>query len=68
MPMQEEWLTVAAAAEKAGYHPEYVRDLIRDGKVKGRKWATVWQVSAESLQAYLDSMKEQGQKRGPKES
>jgi len=65
--MTEEWLTTAEAAELSGYHPEYVRELIRDGKIEGRKFGIVWQVSKESLTVYLESAKDSKDKRwGPK--
>jgi len=48
-----EWLTVNEAAEISGYHPEYIRRLIRDGKIEGRKFAIVWQVRRDSLNAYI---------------
>lgn len=64
--MQEEWLTTSDAAEKSGYHPEYVRELIRNGKIEGRKFGIVWQVNRQSLLAYLESMEQKGERRGPK--
>ncbi len=66
--MAEEWLTTAAAAELSGYHPYYLRELMREGKVKGKKFGTVWQISKESLMAYIHVATESGDKRrGPKD-
>ena len=59
-------LTVEEAAELSGYHPEHIRRLIREGKVKGEKFATVWQVDKYSLYLYLRKVGNMGDKRGPK--
>jgi excisionase family DNA binding protein len=37
----EEWLTVTQAAEISGYHPERIRELIREGKINAHKFGTV---------------------------
>ncbi len=66
MTKQEDWITVQDAAELSGYHPNHVRRLVREGVVKGRKWAIVWQVSKQSLFAYLEKQSEQGERRGAK--
>ncbi len=42
--MADEWLTVAQAAELSGYHPEYVRDLIRRGEVEARTISILFSV------------------------
>ncbi len=41
----EDWLTTQEAAELAGYHPEHLRELIREQKIKARKWGNAWMVS-----------------------
>lgn len=64
--MEEEWITTAAAAKISGYQPERIRELLRAGKVEGRKFSTVWMVNSESLLAYLNKMEKMGEKRGPK--
>ena len=65
--MAEEWLTTAEAAELSGYHPERIRELVRDGKINGRKFGIVWQIDQGSLLAFLEESKESGDKRrGPK--
>lgn len=64
--MADEWLTVKQAAEISGYHPEYLRYLIKAGKIDAQKFATVWQVSRSSLKEFLKNAKKQGEKRGPK--
>ncbi|CAG0949996.1 hypothetical protein ANRL3_00162 [Anaerolineae bacterium] len=65
--MATDWITTTDAARLSGYHPERIRELVREGKVKARKFGIVWQVSSESLIAYLKSAKASGDKRqGPK--
>ena len=62
----EEWLTVAQAAEISGYHPERIRELIREGKIDAHKFSTVWAVHKGSLLDFLQKMNESGGKRGRK--
>jgi len=64
--IMEDWITTAEAAQVSGYHVEYVRKLVKARKIEARKWMRDWQVSRESLEAYLDQMKVKGEKRGPK--
>jgi excisionase family DNA binding protein len=66
MPNKSDWLTVSEAAKLSGYHPERIRELIRDNKIVAQKFSIVWQVNRESLQAYLSKMQKIGKKRGRK--
>lgn len=62
-----EWLSVSQAAEMSGYHPEYIRRLIRRGELEARKFSIVWQVRRESLQAYIqDAQKKEDKRYTPK--
>lgn len=58
-----DYLTTAEAAEEAGFTENYVRILIRKGKVeavlKGRQY---W-IDADSFRDYLNAMKELGTQR-----
>lgn len=65
--MSEKLISVAEAANFSGYHPERIRELIREKKIEAQKFATVWQVDKSSLLKYLEKMKEEGNKRGPKQ-
>ena len=60
------WLSTYEAAELSGYHPDYIRRLIRSGGVIGKKWGSAWMVDKESLLAYAQKQNAQGEKRGPK--
>ena len=65
--MAEDWITTTEAAELSGYHPEHLRELIRTAKIEGRKFGIVWQVSKQSLLAYLKAAEKSEDKRqGPK--
>ena len=61
-----DWLTLKEAATMANYNLDHLRELLREGKVKGRKVVTVWLVSKSSLTAYLRDQGERGEKRGRK--
>lgn len=61
--MLDEWLSVSDAAKLSGYHPEYIRRLIRDGEIEARKFSIVWQVSKKSLVDYVESAKSKEDKR-----
>jgi excisionase family DNA binding protein len=65
--MSEEWITTATAAELSGYHPEYIRRLIRRGEISGRKFGIVWQVNKSSIVSYVKAARNSKDRRkGPK--
>ena len=65
--MAERWISVTDAAQLSGYHPERIRELIREGKVKARKFVTVWQIDRASLLAYKrEAEKSTDKRRGPR--
>ncbi len=66
--MDLQWISVKEAVQLSGYHPDHVRELIREGSIDARKVVTVWQVNRTSLFAYLRRMERLGKKRGPKKS
>lgn len=66
MTPKEQWITVNEAVKLSGYHPDTLRELIRDGKIAGKKVSIVWLVDRDSLMAYLAKIEARGQKRGPK--
>lgn len=64
--MSERWITTTEAAELSGYSVQYLRRLIRNGKVKARKFGPTWQVSERALVTYVkDSEKSDDKRRGP---
>ena len=48
----DEWITVQEAADLSGYHPEYLRLLIREGKLDARKFGSVWAINKKALLSY----------------
>lgn len=66
MTTKDDWITVNQAALLIGYHPEHIRELIREKKIEARKFSIVWQVNRESLLAYLKTVEQLGKKRGRK--
>ncbi len=64
--MAEDWITTPEASELSGYNPEHLRELIRQGRIKARKYFVIWQISKSSLLAYLREQQQRGEKRGPK--
>lgn len=64
--MEEFWLTVQQAADLSGYHPNHIRRLVRSGEIQARKWGQSWQVSRQSLKAYLEvAAQSDDKRRGP---
>lgn len=61
-----DWISVTEAMRASGYDADYLRKLIRAGKIKARKIITVWQVDRVSLAAYIRQQEKRGGKRGPK--
>ncbi|MCB0172823.1 MAG: helix-turn-helix domain-containing protein [Anaerolineae bacterium] len=54
-----EWpsYTIKEASEKTGYNEEYLRRLIRQGKLEAIKVGPVYLIRAESLEKYVGEMK-----------
>ena len=67
MKNSDEWLTVQEAATLTGYHAEYLRLLIREGKIVARKFGPVWAIEKASLLSYLKAAEKSSDRRhGPK--
>ncbi len=64
--MPTDWITTDEAVSLSGYHINYIRYLIKLGKVKGQKWGRSWMVSRSSLLAHIRKAEKLGAKRGPK--
>ena len=60
-------LTVKEASEKTGYNAEYLRRLVRDGKIEAILIGPVYLVRWESLRRYMTNITANGDARtGPK--
>ena len=55
-----EWITAREAADLTGYHVKYVRRLVKEGRIVGRKRGRDWWVDKASVRAYVDEMKRLG--------
>lgn len=66
MGMSDEWLTTKQAAKLIGYHPEYVRQLVKAGKIEAKKIGRDWLIEKSRLLAYRRKTGRAGAKRGPK--
>lgn len=60
-----EYFTVeeAVADPRVPYTPDWVKKLLRDGTVEGRKFGKVWAVHLPSLLAYIEEMDRLGTKK-----
>ena len=62
-----DWITTTEAAELSGYHPDHLRELIRDGQIAAVKKGNAWWVDRKALVAYLKAaQKAEDKRRGPK--
>ena len=65
--MSIEWITTQEAAQLSGYHPERIRELIREQKIKAVKKGSAWWVDRKSLLAFLKQVTKSEDKRlGPR--
>lgn len=51
--MPIDWISTAEAAHESGYHPEYIRKLIREGKIKASRKGFMFWIDHESLREFL---------------
>ncbi len=58
-----EWISVKEAAEISGYHPDYVRRLVRQGKLEAERKGPMYWIDRASLEAYLEEMRRLGTQR-----
>jgi len=54
------WLTTEEAAEILDYHPETIREMLRAGRLKGKKYGHVWLVEPNSVDEYKQLVRDQG--------
>jgi excisionase family DNA binding protein len=65
--ISEKYVTVLGATQLTGYNSQYLRRLLRNGKLTGMRVGQSWLILLESLDAYLVSMKAASDRRcGPK--
>ncbi len=62
-----DWITITEAVGLSGYHPEHLRELIREGKIAAEKKGTMWWIHRSALLKYLRAAQRQPDRRhGPK--
>ena len=60
--------SIKEASQKTGYNEEYLRRLIRQGKVEAIKIGPAYLIRVESLEKYIEEMRESADARsGPRE-
>lgn len=47
-----DYLTVEETADALGYHPAYIREMVRGGRLRADKKAGVWLVYREAVEQY----------------
>lgn len=62
--MADDWISISKAVERSGYTADYLRTLIRQKQIKGRKVITVWLVNRQSLDEFAKQRAERADKRG----
>lgn len=67
--MHTDWVSTEEAAELTGYHPEYIRRLIRQGKIKVSRKGIMFWIDRESLLEYVrksQAASKKDRRHGPK--
>ena len=60
-------ISVNGAAFHSGYNVQYLRRLLRDGRLTGMKLGQTWLIDKRALEAYLEKAHKTNDKRfGPK--
>jgi len=63
----ERYISVQAAADLTGYNLQYLRRLLRSGKLEGIKIGQLWLIEMQSLETYLQHVETTSDLRcGPK--
>jgi len=57
------WLTTEEAAEILGYHPETIREMMRENRLRGRKHGHVWLVDSNSVEIFRKRIQAKGFKK-----
>ena len=70
MPDLANYMTTNEAADALGYHVIYVRQMLRDEKIKGQKVGNMWFVYKPSVKEFLEKtagMEKHDPRRGQEE-
>ncbi len=61
--MAEHFISVKQASEQSGYSSSHIRNLLSKGVLDGQKFANVWMVDCQSLEAHKAAMAQLGAKK-----
>jgi len=61
--MAERFISVKEASVQFGYSQSHIRNLLGKGMLDGQKFANVWMVSQQSLEAHKVAMAQMGAKK-----
>lgn len=67
--MPTDWISITEASQLTHYHPEYLRQLVREGKILSSRKGPMFWVDRRSLLAYLRKSEKAGKtdkRHGPK--
>ena len=62
-PQPPIWITTREAAEISGYHVNYIRRLIRAGKIAAEKKGNAWWVDASAFRSYIEAAQQKADRR-----
>jgi len=60
--MEDKWITTSEASQIVGVTSHQIRKLLRDGKIKYKKFGWAYMVNRESAEAYAVSYRRPGPK------
>ncbi len=58
-----EWIDIRLASELSGYNSDYLRRVMRQGKIAAEKRGTMWWIDRDSLRAYVATVEALGTKK-----
>jgi len=56
-------ISVEEAADLSGYHPDYMRKLVRQGKILAKRKGPMYWIDRDSLRTYLEEIEQLGAQR-----
>jgi excisionase family DNA binding protein len=61
--LTEKYISMQAAADVTGYNIQYLRRLLRSGKLEGIKIGQIWLIEIQSLEMYLQHVENTSDRR-----
>jgi excisionase family DNA binding protein len=67
IPVLNNFITVKSAETHSGYSNQYLRRLLRSGKLQGVKIGQMWLIEMQSLESYIHQQNKASERRcGPR--